>query len=115
MEEKKYDITETKEVLDFVFALVKTIEKSLEDGKIDYSDVMNLLPAFSKLGLAFKDIEMVPKELGDLDKEEADALKEYFAKNFDIANDKIEFYIEKALEIILALYFLIKDITNANK
>jgi len=112
---KLHGIIQTKELLDFVFSLVTAIDKSLEDGKIDYSDIMNIIPVLMKSGLAFKDIDQVPKELGDLDKEEIEALKMFVEEKFDISNDKIEKVVKVAFDVIFALSQLLQDISGKNK
>ena len=110
MEEKKYDITETKELLDFVFTLLTSADKALSDGKFDYNDIMVIIPAFMKLGPAINDINKIPKELLDLDKEEMEELKAFVHDKFDIANDKLEMMIKKAFEIVFTIVELLQNI-----
>ena len=110
MVEKKYDITETKELLDFVFTLIKGVDKGLSDGKFDYNDIITIIPAFMKIGPAIKDINKVPKELLDLDKDEIEELKAFVHDKFDISNDKLEIMIEKAFNIVFIIAQLLQDI-----
>lgn len=109
---KLHSITQTKELLDFVFALVTGIDKAMSDGKFDYNDIITIIPAFMKAGLAIKGIDQVPKELGDLDKEEIEELKAFIHDKFDIANDKLEFVIKKAFDVIFIISQLLQDISG---
>jgi len=107
---KSYGTTQTKEMLDFVFTLVKSIDKAMQDGKFDYSDIITIIPAFMKIGAALKDVQDIPRELADLDKEEMNDLKKFVRDNFDISNDKVEKYIIIAFDIIFALSTVLQDI-----
>ena len=113
MEEPKnklYGTIQTKEMLDFVFTLTKSIDKAMQDGKLDYNDIITIIPAFMKIGLALKGVEEIPKELGDLDKKEMEDLKKYVRDNFDISNDKVEKFIIIAFDVIFALLPLLQGI-----
>ena len=112
MEEKKYDIKETKEMLAAVFTLGNAVGKSLEDGKIGFDDFANFIPVLPKLGTAIANSDQIPKELKDLDKEEVEEIKAFIKEEFDISNDALEEMIEKGLDLIVTLYYFIKGLIN---
>lgn len=103
-------LKETKELLSFVFALAKTAEKALEDGKIGLDDAslfFTLLPSF---GPAFDNISEIPSELGNLVVEDAHELVKWAADEFDLEDDHVEEVIEKSLGVIVKVWELIKII-----
>jgi hypothetical protein len=53
----------------------KAVKTSLDDGKLNLADMPNFLPVFPYVGPAFENIAQVPKQLSDIDAEEAEQLK----------------------------------------
>lgn len=100
-------IKETKEVLDFVFALVTALSKSLDDGKLDLTDALEFLPSLTKAGAAFSDMSLIPAEMADLSDEERQALVAYAKANLDLPDDNLEKNLELAIEVGLYLGQLI--------
>ena len=116
MEQNKlHGINQTKELLDAIFATTDAVVRSLKDGKIGFEDVAYFIPVFPKIELAIRDSVVIPKELGDLDKEEAEELKSYIKEKFDIENDVLEKRIEDALSLAFSLYVFIKGIMDGLK
>ena len=70
MGEKKYGIKELTEVLNFGYAAFKAVSSALEDGKVNWLDLPQLMPIFAKAGGAIDNIAEVKNELLDLDNEE---------------------------------------------
>lgn len=97
---------QTKEFLKFVFSLTEGVFSALEDGKIGLSDLMFFVGAFKELSGAFEDINLVVKEIGELDEAKKNELKAWAAAEFDIANDGLEVAIESGLNICLELVAL---------
>lgn len=101
-------LKETKELLSLVFALAKTTEKALEDGKLGLDDAslfFGLLPAF---GPAFDKISEIPTELGNLLAEDADELVAWVGEEFDLEDDNLEAIIEKSLGVIANVWEVVK-------
>jgi hypothetical protein len=109
---KLHSTTQTKELLDAIFSTTDAVVRSLKDGKIGFEDVAYFIPVFPKIELAIRDGVEIPKELADLDKEEAEDLKNYIQEKFDIENDVLEKRIEDALGLVLSLYTFIKGIMD---
>lgn len=85
---EKYGIKETKEVIDFGFALGAGIVAAKADGKIDLGDLPLVLPIFVSAAPALADISMVPKELADISAEEAEELVAYVAAKIPSITDR---------------------------
>jgi len=100
-------IKETKELLGFIIKVVEAVDKSLEDGKIGFMDMSNLVTAMLAANGAFNDINKVPEEIKDLTKEESEELYAYATKELSLNSAKTEEIVEKALEIGMKIYHLI--------
>ncbi len=98
---------ELKEGLDFVIALTNCLGKSLADGKVDLSDALAFIPVLVKAPAAFSDLGKLPSELKELSPEDRGAILTYAKAQIDVPNDKIELYVEMALEVILQLGTLV--------
>lgn len=70
----KVDIKNTLEVVAFGVALAKAIEAAKADGKLDLQDVAHLFPVAPLVVPMVDGIGQIPKELGDLDEVELEAL-----------------------------------------
>lgn len=95
-------ITETKEVLAFVFSLGRATALALEDGDLGWSDAMKFIEPLKKLGPALDNIEDVLIEVQDIDEEELAELINYVRDEFDLSEyaddvEEIEMYVEDAL------------------
>ena len=93
-----YGTKETVEFLDFCFDLADATERSLEDdGKINLFDAPKYGRAMLGAPAAFGGIQLVPKELGDLQPDEREFVMDHARKRFDIPNDELEVLIENTL------------------
>lgn len=73
MSDKEKSIKETKELFKGLGLVLKTVKAVTADGKVDFSDAVHaidLAKNSSVLIEAVKDVNEVPAELKDLDKEE---------------------------------------------
>jgi len=96
---------ETKEGLTFVFALVKGITSALkDDGKITVGDLPHFLPSLLSVKGALEGIDKVPVEFKLASQAEADELKVWIKKEFDIPDDKMEQFIEDAFAVLLDMW-----------
>lgn len=115
MEEQKMDLKETKEMLSFVLGIFNAVGKSLEDGKVDVSDIALLLGPLMKVGSAVQGAARIPSELKDLSQEESNELKEFISKEFDIPQDHLEKVLEQSLFIVVKVYQLFMEIVDLRK
>jgi hypothetical protein len=99
---EKRGIEQTKELLDFIFALITAIKESTKDGDFTWSDGLNFIEPLKKIAPAIDDIEEVIPEVMDLDASEWHELVDYVQENYDLDTDPdddsdIESKIEEAL------------------
>jgi len=101
----QYGVQETKEVLDLMFAGGGAVKSALADGKLDLNDLAYLMPVVMSAGPAFQDISKVPKELGDLDEDEAKDLVAYMSQKLGplVPEPVLKEKIEKGLKLALSL------------
>ena len=97
-------ITETKEVLAFVFSLGRATASALEDGDLGWSDAMKFIEPLKKLGPALENIEDVLIEVQDIDEEE-------FAELINFCRD--EFKLEELVENHEEIEMMVEDALNA--
>ena len=89
-----------KELKDVVYSGLK-IGEALSDG-VGIEDI----GALTSLPAAIAGITDVPAEIADLDEAEAEELKQYVKDNFDIPDDQLEAFIEKAVATVVQVYGL---------
>jgi len=75
----KYGIKETKEFLDLGFSLWGAVDAAGADDKYDFNDMAYLIPIIPKLEPGIGDIGLMPKEMADLDDEDAKELLDFAA------------------------------------
>ena len=98
----------TKQVLDLVITILKGIEASMEDDKITLADLPNFFNVLFQIVPAIEDVEKVPMEFKLASDEEAEELKQYLRDELDLADDEMEEFIEKAFDIVLTIWQLVK-------
>jgi len=101
---------ETRELLSFALGIFNWGGRSLQDGKVDWNELIALGPKFLDVSKAFEGIEQIPTELKNMNPQEAKDLIEYAKKEFDIPQDKVEMIVESSLEILYRIYKLFKDL-----
>ena len=99
---EKRGIEQTKELLDFIFALITAIKESTRDGDFTWSDGLNFIEPLKKIAPAIDDIEEVIPEVMDLDASEWHELVDYVQENYDLDTNPdddsdLESRIEEAL------------------
>jgi hypothetical protein len=95
---------ELKEALSFGIALGNGLGKSLEDGKIDFTDVINLWKAINTANAAIDGAFKIPAELAQLDDAKLLILRDFVKAEFDIPQDSVEAVIEAAIGLSLHAY-----------
>lgn len=108
-------IKETKDVLDFGFALVESYEKANEDGKFKWTDFSHFLDDFMKLPAAIKDIDQVDEELADLDEAEIQELIDTYLPKVNIEPEEKRQRIANLTKGVLVLAAAIMDMVEARK
>lgn len=104
-----YAIKETKELLDLALAGVDAGFKIAADGKVDMNDLQNVLPLFPLVGPAFDKIDLVPKELNDLDAVEAGELVAHVTNKLAVTDEKAKIYINYGLKMVHKAYLIVVD------
>jgi len=73
----QYSVKETKEVLRFALAGYQAYKGAIEDGKIGFEDIGQLMVIVPYVGPAIQDVALIPKELVELDAADAKDLIDY--------------------------------------
>jgi len=111
----KYGIEQTKDVIKLVVELGQAIEKSLQDGKFDASDLRYFMQPIMSLPEAYRDMEQVPEEIEDLDRSEVEKLVQYTNEILNLENQDLEDLMKEALNVGYAIYIFslkLRDILN---
>jgi len=66
-----YGVKNTIEAVDLGLSIGVAVKNARADGTIDAADVVHLIPAVAKVGPAVADAALIPKEVGELDAEDA--------------------------------------------
>lgn len=90
-------VKDLKEVVVFLGHVVTAIDTK------DYTKIITLITEGTAAVNGFTDISL------DLTEDQVKEVNEAFAEAFDIANDKAEVLVEKALSILANIYFMIKN------
>ncbi len=101
-------IKEIKELVKFVIEFGEAIDLAMADKKFEMSELSLLIAPLMQVGPAFEGLDKIGGELKDLSEEEAAELVAYVRDELELSNDKIEFVIEKALELGVTIYEFIK-------
>jgi len=110
-----FELEQTEQVLKFAIELTKAIQSSLEDDKLNFSDLPNFIPAFTAMIPAITDIDEVMVELGAATHEDADQLKQYVKDELDMTDKKAEDFIENAFGVALDVYIMVRDYTKKSE
>lgn len=105
---EKMGIDELKDVIRFGISLGESVDQALADGKFDITELGLLMTPIMQIGPAFTGIDKVGGEIKDLDEAELAELKLFVEEELDLANDKVEEIIEKALGIGVQVYGLVQ-------
>jgi hypothetical protein len=111
----KLGTQETREALDFLFDLTDAIIKSLEDGKVNLLDAPKFLKPFKSASSGISGINIIPKEIVDMDDDEWEEIAAHVAERFDLKDDNIEKDIELILKRAGQLAISIKNLYDKEK
>lgn len=99
---------ETKDVIEFLCALVNAIADASADGKVTLGEAAALLPVLYKLPAAIDGIDAIPDEASDFTQDELDELSELIKEELDLPNDRVEAAVEQLVDMAVKLYALVK-------
>ena len=100
----QYGVENLKQLLDLGFGIGQIARGALADGKIDFNDLALLMPLFPLLGPAISNVDQVPKEFMDLDKDDQDKLIMHGkAKLAGLPDDEIKEIVRHGLRMGLHL------------
>lgn len=105
------DVSESKELLEFIVGLAQSLGNSMEDGKIGFEDLGYLLDVLQLAGPAFEGVAKVPGEMSQLDEEGKNELVEV-VDGLNIPQAEVEMVIKNGLKIALDLVEFIDKIKN---
>ena len=86
--------------ISLIAAVGEAYDDSMADGKLNWKDTFNLTGTIDEILAFVPHASNLKAEVADLDDAEREELVDYFKEEFDIDNDKVEGYIEKAVELI---------------
>lgn len=112
---EKLDIKDTKEMLDFVMAVVQASVDAAADGKFGLGDIIRFCRVLPKLGPALRGSGNIRAELADLSEEEKKELGDLIQEKFKLENKLLEELVEQALIALISLIDLAPLVEEANK
>lgn len=110
-----YGTKETEDLLLFVAKLGNAIDNALEDGKVNLLDINQVFSPAAAAKPAFEGATEIPKELGDLDSEEAAYLVQVFGNELDLDNDVAEELTTEGLAVAAALVAYVNKLRGVRK
>lgn len=103
-------IQNLKEIVTFVFNLLDAVKTAKEnDGKVDFKDWYLLFPLVGEGGVAVENAESILKGWKDGTPEERKEVVDLIKERFDLADDKLETKIEKALDALVLILEITLD------
>lgn len=111
----QYAIKETKELLDLALAGVDCGQNVAADGKVDLNDLAHVLKLVPYVQPGIDKINEVPKELGDLDAQEAADIIAHVSGKLNVTDAKGKIYVAYGLKIIHKAYLIVVDVKNMQK
>lgn len=97
---EKYGIKESSEMLGFIVGLVQASISAAEDGQLSASDGMYFWSAIQQAPAAFKDVGMIPSEMGDISAEEIAQLAALVVGKLTISSPKIDALVKQVIKVV---------------
>jgi hypothetical protein len=101
-------MTETKDVVILVAKIGNAIGKSLEDKKFDWEDLVAFGPVLAAFPAALAKCSDIPAELAAANDADREELANAFCTEFNIPQAAAEVAVEKAIQVAVAVWNLIK-------
>jgi len=100
---EKLGIDKVKLALALGFSLGEQIEKAMEDGKFNLSDLPGFIDEFMQIQGVVESGKDVLAQALDLDAAERAEINTWAQAEFNIANDELEAKIESALDLAISI------------
>ena len=98
-------MTELKAFTKFIIEFGEAIDKARADGHLGVEDLPLLIGPLMQVGPAFEDFDKVKEQMKELtDPEKMKEIVAYVKEELDLSNDKVEFTIERGLDLGAQLY-----------
>lgn len=110
-----YGTQETEDLLVFVAKLGNAIDGALEDGTINLLDLDELFGPAASAKAAFEGASLIPKELGDLDSQEATLLVETFADELNVSSEVAQELSVEGLAVATSLVAYVNKLRNLRR
>jgi len=94
---------ELKDVLAGLFSLHMAYDRAAADGKVDLSDLGQLIDPISKLPAAIGGAKLALEQLKGLDDAEKKEVMDFVKASYDIADDVLEMKVEQGIDAALGL------------
>jgi len=105
----RMNLKETKELVLWVASLANVMGEALEDGKISFTELPKFYGPLMNAGKAINGLKELPAELKAVTAEELSMLVEEVKEELDLPQDKVEMIVEKALELGIVLFTIVKS------
>lgn len=96
-------IEKLKEDITTIVKIIEKVNKSLEDDKISFTEVIGMAFTLPDLFKIIKGYKQSFQELKDLTEIEVFELVQHFKTEFDIDNDSAEVMVENIIEVIMTV------------
>lgn len=114
MTTETYGIETLKKAVHLAIAIPFQAAKTVKE-KFQLFDILGFIDELKDLAAVIKVRKQIGLELKDLTTEERQELIVYIKAEFDIPDDKLEFFIEKALEWANSTIALIEEVKTLKK
>lgn len=103
------DIKDTKELVALIAVLAKAFKEANADGKVDVTDIAQLITIIPAIGPALEGVGTIPEELKDLDEAEINELVEQVKLIVgDLADEKYVDVVARALKAGGEIFQIVK-------
>jgi len=101
-------IDNLKKLIDTALGFTKEFQNAFADGKFQLQELFAFTDDFLKIPDLVKNWPLVKNELSQLSDAKRKELHAYFVEKFDLPNDKVEAFIEAALQNAISLVSLVE-------
>lgn len=98
-----YGTDKLRQIIDTGLGMASTLRAIFQDGKFQVQEIFLLIGNFAAVSEVVRAWPEAMQQFKDLDQAERHELNSYFAVKFDIPNDKVEAFIEKAITNVISL------------
>ena len=106
---------EITELATFLCDLGNGIDKSLEDGKIQWTDALNFVTAVTDSAAAFMGISQVSEEYFNLTDQQKAELRAHISAKLQLSNASVATITDNVISVALQLNVVLKAILQAKQ